>query len=331
MCSVGHLERGFLLTVSASFGIALVLFGIPLVFFVFLIYICLYVCADIFPSTCVEDQPIRSLTGTFQAMHASVGEAIFACETASELAQSSIFFFTHTYVVPKKAGFFGKLEEIPTPPLFGNEWPKPDVFSVMALRSKMTFDIKGALKFSKASRSVGLSWFCPMHIFAHIFKGLTVIHARTMYICREVGEDEMNGMLGNRWDIVEGVHQNDVFRCNVVPSTVTFRFLKARSVLYIRFHYQRWMKKRGEWIPLQASEEEIIPIHLDIAMPDGSTEEVTANKHWSLANLREHFKIMGIENVDESSFRFGKRKVTVKISNVCATTVFYAFSFFWCM
>lgn len=234
---------------------------------------------------------------------------MFSSYTPSELAQNNIFFFSHSYIVPTKSGLFGKLEVIPNPPLSNPEWPKPDAWTVLCLRFKMVSDIKTSLKFSKASRSVGLNWFCPIHVFVHMFKSMPIHQAKTMYICKEVESGLIQGLLGDGWDVNEGSHQGDVYKCNVVDSTVSFRFLKARSILYMRLHYQRWMQKRGTWIPLQASEEEIVPIEVAVIMPNGWVERVAASKHWSLSDLRQHFSIMGFENVEDSSFKLMRRKV----------------------
>ena len=270
----------------------------------------------IFPSNCVEEQPLQSLTGVYNALHTSIGEVMFASQNPAELAQNNIFFFSHSYLVPKKVGLFGKLEEIPNPPLNSPEWPKPDAWTILCLKCKMVHDIKTSLKFSKASRSVGLNWFCPMHVFVHMFNFMPVHQTKSMYICKELGSELMQGLLGEDWDINEGSHQGDVYRCNVVDSSVTFRFLKARSILYMRMHYQRWMQKKGKWIPLQASKEEIMSIEVVVLMPNGWVERVAASKHWSLADLREHLIIMGFDNAEDSSFKLMRRKVYLRLSRL---------------
>ena len=69
------------------------------------------------------------------------------------------------------------------------------------------------------------------------------------------------------------------------------------------------MKKHGKWIPLQASEEEIVSIEVAVLLPNGWIERVVASKHWSLADLRQHLSIMGFENIEDSSFKLMRRKV----------------------
>ena len=130
---------------------------------------CVFWFPDIFPSNSTEEQPLQSLlTGVFNALHTCIGEVMFASQKPVELAQNNIFFFSHSYLVPKKVGLFGKLEEIPKPPFCSLEWPRPDAWTILCLKSKMVHDIKTSLKFSKASRSLGLNWFCPIHVFVYL-------------------------------------------------------------------------------------------------------------------------------------------------------------------
>lgn len=283
-----------------------------------------FLCADIFPSNLVEEQPLCSLTGTFEAMHASIGEVVLSSRTPLDLSQCRIFFFSHSYVIPSRDGGFGKLEFIPCPPLSSLEWPIPDTWSVISLKTKMASDIHTSLKYSKASRTGGLSWFFPIHIFAHMFHAIPCTNTPKMFICKRVDGVQMQSLLGDNWDVMEGVHKNDMFRCKVVESSVSFLFLQARSTLYLRFHYERWMKKHGLWVPLQASDEEITPIELCVLMPNGSTETISASKYWTLSNVREHFSIMGFDNV-ERSFKIKKMKVIFKLY---IATLFYEFLVF---
>ena len=138
---------------------------------------------------------------------------------------------------------------------------------------------------------------------------MSMHETKTMFICKEIGFELMQGLLGEDWDVNKGSHQGDVYRCNVVDSSVTFRFLKGRSILYMHLHYQRWMQKHGKWIPLQASEEEIVPIEVAVLLPNGWIERVVASKHWSLADLHQYLSIMGFENIEDSSFKLMRRKV----------------------
>ena len=205
---------------------------------------------DIFPSTLIEEQPLRSLSGTFLALHATIGKVVLDGRTPSDLAQGRIFFYSHTYIIPRHDGGYGKLEPIPSPSLQSSEWPKPDVWSVMALKHKIVSDIHASLKFGKASRSVGLSWCCPIHVFVHMFCTFPFTQAPTMFVCKEVDHEALDFLLGDKWDSVEGMHDGDIYRCNIAHSRISLRYLKLRTTLYIRFHYERWMKKRSKWIPL---------------------------------------------------------------------------------
>ncbi|KAI5070311.1 hypothetical protein GOP47_0014654 [Adiantum capillus-veneris] len=53
----------------------------------------------IFSSNLVEDQPIKSLTGTFNALHADIDVMMLPNSPPLILQQCKIFFYSHTYVV----------------------------------------------------------------------------------------------------------------------------------------------------------------------------------------------------------------------------------------
>ena len=230
-------------------------------------------------------------------------------KTPSDLVQGRFFLYSHTYIIPRHDGGYGKLEPIPSPSLQSSEWPEPDVWSLMALKHKIVLDIQSSLKYGKASRSVGLSWCCPIHVFVHMFRTMPFTQSPTMFVCKEIVFEALDSLLGEKWNIVEGVHDGDFYRCKVAQSGISLRYLKLRNTLYIRFHYERWMKKGSKWIPLQVSEDVVEHFNITITMSNGITEIVRASKHWSLANVREHLKIMGIEDVSDYHFKLKRCKV----------------------
>ena len=74
-----------------------------------------------------------------------------------------------------------------------------------------------------------------------------------MFACKSANAQELADLFGDGWDMVEGgVLQDENFKCNVVISSVSFKFLKAQSTLSICFRYERWHWKRNTWVPLQA-------------------------------------------------------------------------------
>ena len=68
---------------------------------------CFYV--DVFPSSLVEEQPLSCLSGTFTAMHASLGNMLVPNTSASNLARQRVFFYTHKYIVPTNEQGYGWL------------------------------------------------------------------------------------------------------------------------------------------------------------------------------------------------------------------------------
>ena len=268
---------------------------------------CFYV--DVFPSSLVEEQPLSCLSGTFTAMHASLGNMLFSNTIASNLARQRVFFYTHKYIVPKDEQGYGKLQSLEVTTLRSMEWPKLDALTVMSFKAKIVADIRASLKFGKASRSVGLGWCCPPHVFADIFGSLPFHHTSTMYVCKDVHYDTLEAILGEKWGYLQGLHNGDRFRCQVGSLGIAIRFIKVRSTLYFRYFYERWMCKLGDWIPLQCTNSTIEAFEISIKLSSGAIENVQVNKHWTLANVREHLVIMGIEHAEGTKFHIGRRKV----------------------
>lgn len=264
---------------------------------------------DVFPSSLVEEQPLSCLSGTFTAMHASLGDVLFPNTTASNLARQRVFFYTHKYIVPTDEQGYGKLQPLEAITLRSMEWPKPDAFTIMSFKAKIVADVRASLKFGKASRSVGLGWCCPAHVFANIFGSLPFHHTNTMYVCKDLHYKMLEAILGEKWGYLEGLHNGDRFRCQVGSFGIAIRFIKVRSTLYVRYFYERWMCKLGEWIPLQSTDVTIEPFEIVIKLPSGTIETVEVNKHWTLANVREHLLIMGLEHGEATKFHVGRRKV----------------------
>lgn len=134
-----------------------------------------------------------------------------------------MFFYVHSYVVPKKDGDFGRIEEIHTPLLSSHEWPTPDPWILFSLTTKMFNDVLALLKYNRASRLVHLHWTFPIHEFAYIFCDLTCNETYTMYTCKGVSGEELLNLFGEGWwDVIEGMFKEEPYKCNVVPSTVSF-------------------------------------------------------------------------------------------------------------
>ena len=251
----------------------------------------------------MEEQPLQSL----------IGKLHYLGQSGANLIKENIYFYQHSYTVPKHDGGFGTLEIIASPSLSSIEWPAPDRLSITLMKSKMLADIRGSMKYTKPTHSVGISWICPLHIFVAIFDGFTLLKTPTMFVCKKVEAENMVCLFGEQWSTVEGEHNNDIFMCNVIESTISFRYVKARMTLYIRFSYERWMKKNNSWIPLQAEKRPVLPLHISITLPSDTVEIVSATTHWSLFNVREHLNIIGAEDVSNAMFKIKEKKIRLRM------------------
>lgn len=70
-----------------------------------------------------------------------------------------------------------------------------------------------------------------------------------MFVCKMIGAKHMVYLFGEQQKTIEGKHKIDIF-CDVIESTISFKYVKARMTLYICFSYNCWMKNC--WVPLQA-------------------------------------------------------------------------------
>ena len=120
-----------------------------------------------------------------------------------------------------------------------------------------------------------------------------------MFVCKKVEAEHMVCLFGEQWNIV-GEHKNDIFVCNVIESTMSFRYVKARMTLYIRFSYEHCMKKNNSWVPLQAEIQPVLPLQISITSPSDVVEIVSVTTHWSLFNAREHLNIIGVEDISNA-------------------------------
>ncbi len=167
-------------------------------------------------------------------MHESLGDMLFSNTLASSLARQRVYFHTHKYIVPTDEQGYGELQPLEAATLRSMEWPKPDAFTVLSLKAKIVFDVRASLKFGKASRSVGLGWCCPAHVFANIFGSLPFHHTNTMNACKDLHYDTLEAILGEKWGYLEGLHNEDRFRCQVGCFIIAIRFIKVRSTLYVQ-------------------------------------------------------------------------------------------------
>ena len=99
-----------------------------------------------------------------------------------------------------------------------------------------------------------------------------------MYVCKSASAQELSDLFRDDWDIVEGVLKDEHFKCNVVTTSISFRFLKARSTLGISFRYERWHWKINTWVPLQAPEEAIEALDLYTCSPNIGVQNIKARE-----------------------------------------------------
>lgn len=191
--------------------------------------------ADVFPSNFVEWEHVETLTGTFQAYHVDIRHMIYSRCSATKLLPRDILFYGHTYMVPKTANGWGKLEKAPAPSLTSPGWPIPDTTSMVLASGRIESDVKNAMKCTYGSHRATITCFMPIHIFACLFCTGDTHRTPTMWIAK--GEGALCHFLSPTWDSKVVHHNGDTIKCSVIKANILVRYHIAKQHLSIMFPY----------------------------------------------------------------------------------------------
>ena len=244
--------------------------------------------ADIFPSNFEEWEPVESFTGTFEAIHVDFGELIYFGCLSSELVSRGIFFFSHTYVTPRRDGY-GNLTPIQSPSLDSLEWPMPDNALIVATKRRMEVDVHAAMKCTYGSHKATVTWFVPLHVFVHVFRLQSIHRIPTMWICK--GDGALNSFLAAVWETKVVIHQGDKIKCSVIGELLVFRYHIAKQSLSMVFSYRRWKQTRGVWEALDSDVSVQEAIELQIFLSDNVVHDNAINNNWNLGHLCEYLNL----------------------------------------
>ena len=243
---------------------------------------------DIFPSDCLEWEPLESFTGTFEGIHADFGELLYSGYSGSELATRQIFFFNANYVLPKRDGY-GKLVPIPAPALASIEWPLPDNCTLVAFKRRIEVDVQAAMKCTYGSHKATISWFVPLHLFVYIYQSAEVHQTPTMWISK--GDGALNSFLAERWETKVVQHQGDTIKCSVIGEKIISRYYIAKQTLSMVFSYRRWKLTSSIW---EALDSDIVcreQVELQVCVHAGDLHEINVNDDWHLGDVREYLAL----------------------------------------
>lgn len=254
---------------------------------------------DVFPSNCIEWQPLECLTGVFEAMHSDIGKLVHSGFTGSQLVGQGIYFYNATYIVPKKNGW-GNLHPIPFPSFDSPEWPVPDNATMDCFRRRFHLDVHSSMKCTYGSHRANLSWFVPIHVFVRIFSTATLHRTPTMWVSK--GERALDVFLASDWATKEVRHQGDLIRCSVIREKMIARYYIARQNLTTTFPYRRWKWTNNDWEPLDSDAEAKEEVELQICLhAEIDPHSIYVNDDWHLGNLREY---MVLQYAVQENFSF---------------------------
>ena len=246
----------------------------------------LFLNADIFPSTCIEWQPLECFTGTFEAIHAEIGKLLYPTETGSDLTNRGVFFFSSTYIVPQRVGS-GALEPIPLPGMTSPDWPLPDPTTMESFQCRLVHDIQSSLKPTYGSHNTTVSLFMPLHMFIAIFKTATLHRTPTMWISKDGTFDALNRFLKGDWTTKVGEHQGDIIKSSAIMSRARCRYQIGKQNLTLVYPTRRWKRSHGEWEALDSDLNAREEVELHIEVHPGEEHTIVVNDDWSFSHLRE--------------------------------------------
>lgn len=194
---------------------------------------------DVYPTKFEDWQDPNSILDVVVVVHGVIGEATRGTRTHKELLESSILFYDASYEPPLKKGKFGKLTPIPLPPFHDPSWPIPDMSTSESFRARLFFDFHVAMKPSTGGRVCRISWFMPFHIMIYLFSvqvDVGMRQTKTLYVFKPVSEDLVASLMDPSWDVKREA-ASDIIKCQVLQSSITFRYHVGRQMLYTTFGY----------------------------------------------------------------------------------------------
>lgn len=245
-----------------------------------------------FPSTCIEWQPVESFSGTFQAIHRDLSDILYPDASMAFFHMNGLYVYYANYIVPSRVGAYGEIEHLPIPCLTSLNWEIPDKATLTSFKSKLANDIQKAMTPGRISRRIKITWFIPLHVFVASFRMLQLQRTKTMWLNRRLPESDLESVLGDMWKSKETVHLGDIISCRASPNSLALSYHIPRQSLVLGFDYRRWRRYIGSWVPLD-SEENCPEFELEIKVqPFEDSRKLIVNANWTLKDIRDTLEFL---------------------------------------
>ncbi|CAM6086386.1 unnamed protein product [Calypogeia fissa] len=150
-----------------------------------------------------------------------------------------------------------------------------------AFCARLFSDFHMGMKASTGGRVCRLSWFLPVHVMADLFPAQSSVgmhQTKTLFVFKPASEELLASLMDLGWDIKIEV-ANDIIKCQVIKSSVAFRYHMGRQMLYTTFGYVRERLLNGVWMAMdQSGDVEMMTLKVDLL--DGTSVTLDVGRNW---------------------------------------------------
>lgn len=268
---------------------------------------------DLYPSSYEEWQPVKSIVGVINTIHAFIGEQQYHGRLHSELARSGIFFYDHFYNINRSLTQ-GELEYLPLPSFISTEWPLPSSNISEAFRCKLFNEVQKGLKPNNPSRFVKIKVSMPIDVFVDFFASCPIAPKNTMLVCKNMETDIILEFLDKGWDKKSS---NNII-CEVDSKTVSVKYMIKTQNFILSYYYTRSHFVHGNKVALDRNQGDINinPImHIDILVNNQVQTVISLGRECTLQQLRQDLiNEDEVDLPDKFAFKINTQKVKYAIN-----------------
>ena len=206
--------------------------------------------ANLYPSSYEEWQPVQSIVGLINCVHAFVGEQQYKGRRHGDLAKLGIFFYDYYYLVSPSLENC-TLHKVPLPSFLSIEWPLPCSNISESFRCKLFHEVQKGLKPNNRARYVTVKVNMPIEEFVDFFACCPISSKNTMLVCRNMDQETILQFLDEGWN---RKHSNSIL-CEVDPGSVFAKYMIKSQNFIVSFFYRWFHFVHGAQVSLAIGEQ----------------------------------------------------------------------------
>ena len=176
------------------------------------------------------------------------------------------------------------LHRIPLPSFLSTEWPLPCSNISESFRCKLFHEVQKGLKPNNPARYVKVKVNMPIEVFVDFFACCPISVKNTLLVCRNMDQETILQFLDEGWNKKQS---SNIF-CEVVPGSVSAKYMIKRQNFIVSFFYRRFHFVHGIKVSLdiqeQGQEGEIVDI--EIFINNEIQTIISLGKNCTLSQLR---------------------------------------------